>query len=291
LKYTLAELISEPQLGHAENDDCGSFIETDVATYAWVIDGATSLAERSYLGASLGDVAWYSEALSHALRSHARSGASPAAVHALAVADVAAAYEKDMGSRLEQIPLYARPAAAVTLMRLDGRQGQLFYLADCPAFMLSNTERVTRLTDMHRSDGEQELRERVRSTQSAKDLTPKQMFREHLEWLRAARQEQLENPPLQVSAAISGATFGGWERALDLSDVRALILMSDGFERYSAQYGLGDDADMVRAVMRDGAEGVLKQIRALEQADAACQRIPRLKVSDDATCLVVTREN
>jgi hypothetical protein len=186
--------------------------------------------------------------------------------------------------------LYARPAAAVSIVRLEGKQGQLFYLADCPAFVLSASGQVVRLTDRQRTAGEQDLRDRVKATQAKKELTPKEMFREHLEWLRAGRREQLRNRPLEVSAAISGAAFGGWERSFDPTDARALVLMSDGFERYSAQYRLGDEGDMVKAVLREGAEAVLAQIRALEREDAACQRIPRLKASDDATCLVIACE-
>ncbi|HEY2685076.1 MAG TPA: protein phosphatase 2C domain-containing protein [Steroidobacteraceae bacterium] len=288
LKYSLVQQVSQPQRGYAENDDCAACLEAGGAIYAWVIDGATSVADRSYLGAALGDVAWYSQALCDALSSFAATGASPKVLHALAAGKVAHAYEQGVGS--SPVPLYARPAAAVTIVRLEGDEGQLFYLADCPAFTLSRTGRVMRITDMQRTDGEQDLRDRVAASQAREELTPKQMFLEQIGWLRTGREEQLKNRPLAVSAAISGATFGGFERRIDLADCRALVLMSDGFERYSAQYRLGDDAAMVRAVVREGAAAVLEQIRSLERDDELCRKIPRLKASDDATCLVLTRD-
>ncbi len=42
---------------------------------------------------------------------------------------------------------------------------------------------------------------------------------------------------------------------------------------------------MVRRAIGEGPEGLLAQLRAIEQADDAdCRRFPRLKPSDDATC-------
>lgn len=44
---------------------------------------------------------------------------------------------------------------------------------------------------------------------------------------------------------------------------------------------------MVRRAIGEGPEGLLAQLRAIEQADPDCRRFPRLKPSDDATCLVI----
>jgi hypothetical protein len=44
---------------------------------------------------------------------------------------------------------------------------------------------------------------------------------------------------------------------------------------------------MVKATVSQGAESVLKQIRTLERGDPEARGIPRLKASDDATCLVL----
>lgn len=65
--------------------------------------------------------------------------------------------------------------------------------------------------------------------------------------------------------------------------------MSDGFERYASEYALGDDHDMITAILRDGADAVLERVRAIERSDEQCCSFPRLKASDDATCLVLGR--
>ena len=81
--------------------------------------------------------------------------------------------------------------------------------------------------------------------------------------------------------------FGGRESSLELAGAAAIVLMSDGYERFAADYGLGDDAAMIRRTVAEGPERLLAEIRALEADDPNCRRIPRLKPSDDATCLVL----
>jgi hypothetical protein len=96
---------------------------------------------------------------------------------------------------------------------VNGDVGELFYLGDCPAFTLSQTGEVTRMTDWQRTDGEEDLRQRVKASQAKKDFTAKEMFQEQLAWLRSEREQQLTSSPLEVSAALIGAQFGGPRRA------------------------------------------------------------------------------
>ena len=65
--------------------------------------------------------------------------------------------------------------------------------------------------------------------------------------------------------------------------------MSDGFERFAVKYDLSDEAAMIRRAVAEGPAPVLAELRALEPADPDCRRVPRLKASDDATCLVIAR--
>ena len=290
LVFACTQKISEPQLGYSENDDCAACVATESALYAWVIDGSTSVADqKSHVGAKLNDVAWYAQALSDALAAHADGALSPKALHALAARAVTRDYQSAVDAALDTIPLYERPSAALTILRLDGLGGELFYLGDCPAFSLSRSGEVARITDQQRTDGEEDLRARVRESQAKQNLSPAAMFKEQLGWLRAGREQQFLARPLDVSVALADADFGGWEKHLDLSQTRAMVLMSDGYERYTAQYALASYAAMIEATVNEGAEMVLGRLRAFEREDFNARGIPRLKVSDDATCLVLSR--
>ena len=293
MDFDLVEIASDPCLGAAENDDCASFVQTAASVYAWVIDGGTSVAETNYLGAEVGDVAWFSQALSAAMKIHAGRELSAKALHGLAAAEVALAYDTAVGNCRDGVPLYAKPIAAVTIVRIVGSGDHcrldLFHLADCPAFVMHNAGEVTRITEHENVEAEIGLKARVVASQTKHGFEPKAVLGEQLPWLRERREAQLRADSLSISTPTPGCAFGGWEKTVALANADAIVLMSDGFERYAAEYALGDDRDMVLATLRDGAGQVLRQVRDLEHSDPACRAFPRLKVSDDATCLVLRR--
>jgi hypothetical protein len=279
--------VSRPGLDSAENDDCAGFVETPAGLCAWVIDGATNIAGREYLGAGRGDAAWYARALSKRLEANAASGLALADLHAAAARDVAEDY-RDLRSLLSTPPPpYAQPMAALTLVRLAGAQAELFELGDCPAFVLGADGGVRRLTTHADSPDSDESRTRVTAAQRSVGYAPKAVWADRLPSLRARRAAQLAERPLQVSTPVHDAAFGGYSARLELDGARALVLMSDGFERFAINYELGGDDEMIRRAVDEGPDALLATLRAVEAADPDCRRFPRLKPSDDATCLVI----
>ena len=278
---------SEAGLGAPDNDDCAGWVETPSGLCAWVIDGATNIAGRDYLEAGRGDVAWYASVLSARLQASAARGMALADLHAAAAADAATLY-RDLHARLpEPPPLYAQPMAALTIVRVSGSRGELYHLGDCPAFALGEDGGVRPLTHFVHSAAADESRARVEATQAAVGFSPKAVWADRLTSLRARRDEQLSASLLEVSTPVAGAAFGGASASFELGGVAALVLMSDGFERFAVSYELGDDADMVRRAVERGPAPLLAELRAVEHADPDCRRFPRLKPSDDATCLVI----
>lgn len=293
MDFDVVRIASETHLGGSENDDCAAWIKTPSSIYAWVIDGATSVAEANHVGAQSGDVAWYANALSQAIAANAERELSAKALHALAVANVAPSYAAAIQGHAEAVPLYAQPLAAITIVRITGSgdacHGDLFYLADCPAFTFDRSGQVKRITLGDNGKAEARVVARVVAAQASHGFSPKTIMSAQMPWLRERREIQLRKDPLHVSTPAAGATFAGWEIDLDLADVDAVILMSDGFERYTTHYALGDDTEMVRTIVADGADAVLHHIREIERTDPTCRAFPRLKASDDATCLVLRR--
>ncbi|MES2044949.1 MAG: protein phosphatase 2C domain-containing protein [Pseudomonadota bacterium] len=293
MDFHLVEMTSRACLGNVENDDAAGAVRTKASTYAWVIDGGTSLADENYVGAALGDVAWFAHALSDAIARHAGRELSARDLHALAAAAVAQDYAAALRTRTGTVPLYACPIAAITIIRItgtaDGCRGDLFHLADCPAFTMARDGHVTRITDSDNVEAENRVRARVMASQSAHGFAPKAIMAVQKPWLRERREMQLRARPCPISTPAADASFAGVGRSIDLAAVDALILMSDGFERYATEYALGDDRDMIKAISRDGADAVLERVRAIERSDEQCRSFPRLKASDDATCLVLGR--
>jgi len=291
--FEVVRIASETHLDGDENDDCGASIQTRSSLYAWVIDGATSVADTNHVGAQSGDVAWYANALSQAIAANAAHELSAKALHARAAAEVAQAYDAAVHAHPSPVPLYAQPLAAITIIRITGSgdacRGDLFHLADCPAFTLDRSGRVARITVGDDGAGEAGVVARVVEAQASHGFAPKAIMDAQMPWLRERREIQLRKDPLHVSTPVGDVAFAGWESDIDLANTDAVILMSDGFERYTTHYALGDDAAMVRAIIANGANAALHLIREIERSDPTCRAFPRLKASDDATCVVLRR--
>jgi hypothetical protein len=70
-------------------------------------------------------------------------------------------------------------------------------------------------------------------------------------------------------------------------DMRRVLLASDGYYRLVDHYGARNDAELVRVTDSQGADALLKQLRAIEAADSLGTAYPRLKMRDDATALLI----
>ena len=280
-------IVSSAGLDSSENDDCAGFVETDAGLCAWVIDGATNVAGRDYLRAGRGDVTWYASALSKRLQANAASGHELAELHAAAARDVAEDYRELCSQLPAPPPLYAQPMAALTMVRVSDGRAELYELGDCSAFALGADRSVRRLTTHEDSEEADESRTRVTAAQRTVGYAPKAVWADRLPSLRRAREVLMSADPLRVSTPVTDARFGGYSASFDLAGVSALVLMSDGFERFAVKYGLGDDAEMIRRSIEEGPDALLQAVRAAEKADPDCRRFPRLKPSDDATCLVL----
>lgn len=280
-------IVSGAGLDSAENDDCAGWVETAAGLCAWVIDGATNIAGKEFLRAGRGDAAWYADALGKRLEAVAPGGLALPELHVIAAGDVAEDYRELRALLRAPPPAYAQPMAALTMVRLTVDRLELYELGDCAAFALDGGGAVRRLTTHEQSETADESRSRVAAAQRAVGYAPKAVWTDRLPSLRRRREEQLAERPLQVSTPVVDAAFGGHSANFDLAGVRAVVLMSDGLERFAVKYELGDEAAMVRRAVEKGPLGLLTAIRAAEQADPDCRRFPRLKPSDDATCLVI----
>jgi hypothetical protein len=177
--------------------------------------------------------------------------------------------------------------AALVLARIVGGWAELYELGDCAAFALAENGGVERLTAAEAQAGAVESGASIAARQGVVGFSPKAIWQDRLSALQREREGQLSRPTLRVSTPAAGAKFGGVESTRQLGDRAVLVLMSDGYERFAAKYGLGDEGAMIRRSVTEGPERILAEIRALETVDPECRRFARLNPSDDATCLVL----
>jgi hypothetical protein len=69
--------------------------------------------------------------------------------------------------------------------------------------------------------------------------------------------------------------------------VRRVLLASDGYYRLVDHYHAVSDTELVRETELHGADVLLRKLRAIEAGDPLGAEYPRLKISDDATAVLI----
>ncbi|WP_028813254.1 protein phosphatase 2C domain-containing protein [Streptomyces flavidovirens] len=80
--------------------------------------------------------------------------------------------------------------------------------------------------------------------------------------------------PAVAGLAVTGVTAR--------TEVRALAALSDGASRWVDMFGEGDWGDCVGVLRKEGAQGLIDRVRALERAESATPLVRRWKRHDDA---------
>lgn len=257
-----------------QNDDAYGFADGR----AWILDGATDLHDAPLCGYA-SDAAW--------------------------IAHVTSAYfHGATGGDLRKLVREASRAAANAFATLTG--GKNFERWRSPIsslVLLEESETGVRGLDLGDSrlfaldaDGALHVRGGAEGGRDA-------------EAAAAAKQTDADKPLLQRAATIDmlrrnraaqnqpGAhwTFGfnpdcaDYARSWELSLARPahLLLMTDGFAVLADQYGVYDEAGLVRAALDKGVHELARELRAVENADELGVAHPRFKKSDDATAVLL----
>ncbi|MFJ4911038.1 protein phosphatase 2C domain-containing protein [Streptomyces sp. NPDC088726] len=69
------------------------------------------------------------------------------------------------------------------------------------------------------------------------------------------------------------------------AEVRAMAAMTDGASRWTEMFGEGDWTDCLGVLRKEGPQGLIDRVRALEDADTDRVRLRGAKTHDDATAL------
>jgi len=243
--------------------------------YAWIIDGATGLADSPLLDAP-SDAAWLTAAIDAAFRDNANAPTA-AALLKLACAAVAARF---LAERIRApVARHEVPAASFLLVRADGDALEIAELGDCALIVADGAG--------HASYGGTEAGRAGEKANAAATMSGSfERTPAVLANLRASR--DMANAPggFPIFAPQTwdgeGARFHRHRR----TGPADALFMTDGYAAATLDYGLYDTAGLVDAA-RGGLAGPLGELRAIEVADADNRRFPRFKQSDDATAMLI----
>lgn len=272
--------------GNGINEDLVAVFETDGLLDLLVVDGATSVADRDYVDAQGGDVAWFVQSFAGELARTIDAARSQADSVRLAVHAVRRAYADRTAGR--EVPLYAHPLAAMTWIRIRDRNGHseasLYCLGDCKAFAIGADGKVADL-DPYENPFETVVQDAVAQLGAEGIVDPVLRRQRLLPLLRARREDQHASPSPTVLCLAPQGEFSAREMTVRLAPGTAVLAMSDGFYRLADPYGLMTQDELARRCRAEGLDKLMRELRAFETARAGGAALA-VKNADDASAIM-----
>jgi serine/threonine protein phosphatase PrpC len=237
------------------------------AQLAWVIDGATDLGPPGLVG-DQGGAAWLASATNCAF-----NAAEPPLERACA--SVFTAIERRFLAERRRVSLadWELPSAALMAVAIEGPALAYASAGDCCALLRQGGE-IRWLGDTP---------DRLAESADAAAVGSGAMHLPEVVEDRRRARGRVGRRVLGVDAAASAASMTDGTAQIARGD--ELLLMSDGFSALVDAYRAHAPETLFAALAPRGLAALATELRAIEQADAACTRFPRFKRSDDATAL------
>lgn len=283
--FTLLSAATEP--GAQINEDGYGLWPVEAPRAAWVLDGVTGINERALLpGAS--DAAWFVAQVQEILPELLSQSPD------MPITALIACLAKELEGRQSASWLDVRgaegcetPAASFALVRPLGNEIEIARLGDCLVLLEGTNGVVTVMDHPVLEQIEAETRRAVLDLRAAGIADPEQVREKMLPALRAQRRRRNCADGYGVLAAEQGCTALMHVDRMPMQALRSVLLASDGYYRLVDHYGAMNGTELVRRTRAQGADALLKQLRAIEAADPLAAAYPRLKIRDDATALMI----
>jgi len=284
--FTLLSAVTAP--GSKVNEDAyGLWPVPNSAQAAWVLDGVTGINDRVLLpGPS--DAAWFVGQVQEAL---------PALLSEQPdrpIADLVGALVRELERRQSTSWLGTHgadgretPAASFALLRSMGEELEIARLGDCLVLVERKDGSVITLEHPVLEAMEAKTRAAILEFRAGGISDPAEVLRRMTPTLRVQRASRNRPDSYGVLAAEQACVAMLHVDRLPLNGTNRVLLASDGYYRLVDHYSMVTDADLVRRTAEQGAGRLLAELRAIEAGDPTGAAYPRLKMSDDATALLL----
>lgn len=267
------------------NDDHIAVFSCPEMTDLLVIDGGTSVAERDYIDPVHSDVAWFVKTFAAEIERVASPERSQQDSVDAAIGAVQSAYKHVADGA--PVPVHAWPIAAVTWVRISGRDGQtkatLYSLGDCKTLLRTANGDVID-PDPYFNPQETVLQAEIARLRAAGVIDADERRERMLPMLRARRESQHRSPAPTVLCLQPQGPFQARTCTLELATGDGLLVMTDGFYRLVDPYGLYTDAGLLARCEERGPAALIDELRAFERSagDTANRAV---KAADDASAV------
>lgn len=253
---------------------------------AALFDGATGVGERRVIKTMSSDPEWFANKAGEALSKITDITAPPHEIVRNIITHVRAEYEKD--ALFSDIRSYETPSSTAVMVKRSATVDALDLVLVADGIIMWNTSDdgfgCVKPSEFLIRQGE-ELEARVAEVAAL--------------GMDNARMKML--PELQRIRALMNKPEGYGVLSLDYEVLRhkdfkvvtkkfkkgdRILISSDGLLRYADEYKLGSRRDFFAEAEKSLA-GLLKTVRDFERADLACEKLPRYKVSDDVSAVLI----
>ena len=248
---------------------------------AVLVDGATGLTKANLI-AGTSDAAWYASSLAEACRTRL---ADESVATSAALGDAG----REVSGRYLALPGAAElrredlPNGSLAVLRWLRMKLEVTMLGDCTAVLVmrDGTARVVHDDLLDALDQGNYARMFAYATEHGTDMAEARVAIN--DWFIHNRLKM--NQPDGYWAADIGCGGFGHElvRTFPLEDVSFALICSDGCAAAVDMEVADDMVVLARRVASGDGDALLQELRAAEQADAACWEHPRSKISDDTT--------
>lgn len=282
MNLTVLDSASVAKNENAANEDAFSVSEG----LCLVLDGATGLGQQAMKQYPT-DAAWFVAAMSRSLHGHwAKYGAFQRSLEC-AIEECITEYERAVPYAVR--PAYELPSAAMVAVAVEAGRLTVYRLGDCSAYVEKNSRAAAlfSLSALDRLDG---ISIAALHDALKRGKSPQKARTEILPLLRKHR-SMMNKPAGYGVLALSMDCLEFIEhRELDDFFKLELLLATDGFSAIEKYLKLSAEQLFLKS-RKSSLEGVIKELRRLENDDSQMLRFPRLKPHDDATAMRIGVEH
>jgi hypothetical protein len=250
----------------------------------WVIDGATGVEEDRVCPGPT-DAAWFAGEMSKQLAAAVKDCDSVVSAIELALQCVRETLNC-CGSKLPARRLGPTASIAVALARRD--EIEIGILGDCRAIEVRLDGTILAHGDSKLRELDSDLTKAVHDIRQQDCSDIERISRIATLECRLRSRANREDGYWILDLTGSGIRFTQLIR-LAISEVRALILVTDGIYRLVDTYSEYTDNSFAEELLQSGPATLFDRLRAIEMADPMCRQFQRVKPQDDATLVVAGR--
>lgn len=279
---TVLERVSLPGRTDRPNDDAMG----DAGAVAFVLDGATGLGDTPLMPAD-SDAAWVARTAARALIKNAPGFAGDLdSLVFKAATEIKSDFE---AQRLRHAyEPYEIPWATLAICGVTSGLLNLAFLGDSRLLVRDEHGTIHHFgAPLKYRKGEQALAKRMIASSAGKPPGMDAMRSTVMPELRASRARVntpegywLMGPDPRVAAHVS-------KSQMRIGTGAIVLLMTDGYYALIEDYGVYDDAGLIKAALGKGLAALGDELREIELNDPMGRKFPRMKASDDATAMLL----